>query len=257
MDLKLSDKVYLVAGSSRGIGLGIAKCFLEEGAKVVITGRNEKSVTIACDSLNNLYPGHVLPLVGDVGEKEVIFSHLEKTICHFKRIDGVIANVGNGREPLGLPDDDALWEKSYHTNFKTSLLLAKYSFPYLQKQNSSTFTFISSITGLEDIGAPIFYSIYKSAIHGVSKMLSREFAKSGIRVNTVAPGNIFFEGGSWDKKIKENPDKIQDYINKEVPLKCFGTPKDIGHICTFLASDKAKFITGSVIVADGGQTRSF
>jgi 3-oxoacyl-[acyl-carrier protein] reductase len=256
MDLNIADKTYLIAGSSRGIGLGIAKCFLEEGAKVVITGRDDKSLLATYDALNALYPNKVMSLQGNLGDKTVIVSHIRKIICNFDRLDGVVANIGSGREPPHLPDDD-FWEHSYKINLKTSLLLAKEALCHIQKQVGGTFTFIGSIAGIEDLRAPIAYSIHKAALQAASKMLSREFAGSGTRINIVAPGNIFFEGGSWAQKMQDNPANTENYIKSEVPLQCFGTPEDVGNICTFLASDKAKFITGSVIVVDGGQTRSW
>lgn len=257
MNLDLEGKVFYIAGSSRGIGLGIAQCFLDEGACVVLTGRDKHTLNEVFEKFHHTYPGKVLALAGDLCEKDIISSHLKETCDHFGAIHGIVANVGNGRSASIFPEGDHMWEESYRMNLESSLLLGRMSFEYLQRTSGSTLTFISSIAGLEDLGAPVPYSIYKSAIHSASKILSRQYASKGVRVNTVAPGNIFFKGGSWEKKFDKDPTKVDAYIQREVPLKKFGEPEDIGHICCFLASDKSRFITGSVIVADGGQTRSY
>ena len=116
--------------------------------------------------------------------------------------------------------------------------------------------FISSIAGVEFLGAASDFSVAISALISFAKILSHKMAPD-IRVNSIAPGNILFEGGSWDKKVKEKPEKINSYIQEKVPLKSFGTPEEIADLALFMASERAAFITGSCIVADGGQTNKF
>ena len=107
---------------------------------------------------------------------------------------------------------------------------------------------------MEVIGAPIEYSVSKTAIFSLAKNLSVKLADKKVRVNVVTPGNVFFSGGEWERKYQEDPDKINNLINETVPLKRFGTPEDIANVVLFLASEKASFMTGSNIVVDGGQT---
>ena len=114
--------------------------------------------------------------------------------------------------------------------------------------------FISSIAGVEAIGAPINYSTAKSALIAFSKNLSKKLA-GRVRVNTIAPGNINFPGSSWEEKIKADEKKVKEIINN-VPMKRFGTPKEIANSAVFLSSDKASFITGALLIIDGGQTVS-
>ena len=113
--------------------------------------------------------------------------------------------------------------------------------------------FISSIAGLEAFGAPVDYSTAKSALLAFSKNLARKVATK-VRVNVVAPGNINFPGGSWDEKIKLDPKRVKDIIESTVPMNRFGTPEEIADAALFICSERAKFITGSVLVVDGGQT---
>lgn len=257
MNLDLKNKVFLIAGSSKGIGLGIAKCFLTEGARVVITGRNQMRLQQAYDSLSEHYdPQKILALNKDLQVWGNIKSLFETIQNHFGRVDGIVANIGSGSEPIDIPDNQDIWNTSYDKNVKASMLLTQAAIPLL-KQQGGNIIFISSIAGIEDIKAPLAYSMHKSAINTAAKKLSRYLAKYHIRVNVVAPGNIFFADGNWEKKINKNQLEVDNYIDTEVPLKSFGTPEDIGNICVFLSSEKAKFITGSLIVADGGQTRNF
>jgi len=257
MDLELHKKVFLVAGSTQGIGLGIAECFLKEGARVVITGRTPSKLKEAFDYLScSADSNSILPLEVDMEDLKGIQHSLNCIQEAFGRLDGVVANIGSGAEPLGVPTDPTTWEASFHKNLRASLQLAQAAFPFL-KENGGSLTFISSIAGIEDMKAPIGYSIHKAGIIAASKKFAREFAPFNIRVNVVAPGNILFPGGGWETKTKQDPEAVADYIKSAVPLNCFGTPEDIGNVCVFLSSGKAQFITGSTIVVDGGQTKTF
>ena len=256
MNLDLEDKVFLIGGSSQGIGFSIARCFLDEGAKVVITGRDSKALGEAQSILREKYGENIFALEGDLSNLDTVKKNIEKTISRFKKLDGVIANVGNGSEPMEISEYENTYQKSYEVNVKSSMILVQESIPYLKK-NGGSVTFIGSIAGIEDIKAPLAYSMHKAALVSAAKKLSRTLSADKIRVNLVAPGNIFVPGGVWDRKKSQDEKGVLDYLSTEVPLNTLGDPEDIGYLCVFLASKKAKFITGSVIVADGGQTRSY
>lgn len=128
--------------------------------------------------------------------------------------------------------------------------------PLLEKV-SGNILFISSICGLEALNAPIDYSVAKSALQTFSKHLSKKLAYKGIRVNCLVLGNIFFPGGVWDLKMKENADKVNEMLRNNVPLNRFGNPNEIAYASLFICSEYASFITGTVLVIDGGQTNSF
>ena len=142
-------------------------------------------------------------------------------------------------------------------NLMGSVILAREAMPYLLERDHASLTFISSIAGYETIGAPIAYSASKAAIDSSMKSLSRLVGPNDVRVNAVSPGNVLFRGGSWEKKMEDRSDFFQKMINREVPLQRFGSPEEIANVVVFLASEKASFVTGSCVVVDGGQTRSF
>jgi 3-oxoacyl-[acyl-carrier protein] reductase len=256
VDLKLRNKVFLISGSSRGIGNGIARVLLEEGAKVVLTGRKEEDLMKAVHESEQEYPRQVLHHCGDLWKGEVLQSLEDKVISHWSEIHGIVANVGGvrGVPDVAIDEDDWNWYLKY--NFEIAVKFAQHFIPSLTESKGSI-VFIGSIAGLEDVGAPIPYNVGKAAIEVYSKSLSRRLGKSGVRVNTVSPGNVIFEGGNWDLKRRANKEAIDQMIDEKVPLDAFGSPDDIGNIVAFLLSSKAKFITGSSIVADGGQTIGF
>ena len=253
MDLKLKDKVVFIAGSSKGIGLAIAQAFAKEGAKIVITGRGSESLEKAYHMLGKR--DNVLKIQGDMTNPKTIDSALKKAVSHFGKINIVIANIGSGSGKNGFDLKFEDWQSMLTTNLFGSMMLAGKSIPYLTKQGGSII-FISSIVGREAIGGPLPYTAAKAGLLHAMKQLSREVANKNIRVNAVAPGNIFFAGGSWQKKLAERKEFFKKYIATEVPMQRFGKPEEVADAVLFLSSEKASFITGACLVVDGGQTRS-
>ena len=119
--------------------------------------------------------------------------------------------------------------------------------------NNSSIVFISSIAGIHDLGAHLGYKSAKRNIIDYSQFLAKILSSRKIRVNTVSPGNIFFKGGNWSKKLQKNEKLIRKYIKENVPLNSFGRPEDIAIIVAYLLSTKSKFVTGANFVIDGGQ----
>lgn len=257
MDLGLNDKVVFVAGSSRGIGKAIAHAFLDEGANVVVTGRQPDAVERCVRELKEKHERHsILGLVGDLTSTEHICYCLRETVERFGGLDVVVANIGSGRGRIDYDLDDREWNDFFQVNLFGGVRLVREAVPYLEAKQGVAI-FISSIAGIESLGAPVAYEAAKAAVVATAKSLARRLGELNIRINTVVPGNILFSGSTWDRKLSENREGILSYISDKVPLNRFGTPEEVAAAVLFLASAQAKFITGARLVVDGGQTRGF
>jgi 3-oxoacyl-[acyl-carrier protein] reductase len=255
MDLGLTGARILVAGSSRGIGRGIAESLLKEGAKVVLTGRDPEALKSTETELAGMYgASSLLAYSGDLAAPSTVEKLLAFISEKWGGPDHLVANVGSGRSLPGwdLPFEE--WERAFSVNFWTGLRLVHAVLPGMVECRAGTITFISSIAGLESIGAPMAYGAAKAALTFHSTDLARQVGKYGVRVNAVAPGNILFPGGSWEGHLARDREGVEKMIAEKVPLQRFGTPGEVGDLVAFLISERAAFITGSILVADGGQS---
>ncbi|MFN2453674.1 MAG: SDR family NAD(P)-dependent oxidoreductase [Pyrinomonadaceae bacterium] len=256
MDLFLKDSVACVAGSSRGIGRAIAQAFLKEGARVVVAGRDKSALAQTERELAEEFGSeNVLGCAGDLTEDAHLSTVLAQVIHRWGRIDCVIANVGSGTAPRGWQLTQSDWNAAFDVNLWSGVRLVNAVLPAMIEAQHGSIIFIASIAALESLDAPLPYSTAKTALVSYSKNLSRQVGVHGIRVNCVAPGNILFPGGSWEKKLAERREHFQHYIATEVPLRRFGTPEEIASLVVFLGSRCASFITGACLTVDGGQTR--
>jgi 3-oxoacyl-[acyl-carrier protein] reductase len=251
MNLKLTGSQVVVLGGTNGIGLSIARNFLFEGAFVHIISRkiNDKLKI----ELEEKYHTNVFFYQSDVTiEESLLFTYSKILKNSNNKIDILISNVGNG---IGVSDavpkkED--WILSWDTNFISALNSTRVFFKKISESNGSI-TFISSIAGIEYLGAPISYSTAKSALIAFAKSLSHKLAPR-VRVNVVAPGNIWVENGVWDTKMKNNPELLNQMLYEKVPLRRLGLAEEVSDLVLFISSYRASFITGSCFVIDGGQT---
>ncbi len=253
MDLSLSNKRVLVTGASRGIGLAIAQGFLKEGARVVLLARTARYLADVAAKLSIEHGSdRVTEITGDCADTRTWSEVINRITLIWDGLDIVVANVGDGRSVSDSLPDQERFALTWRTNFITAEQTARFTLPLLAA-TGGCLLFVSSIAGLEAIGAPTDYSVAKSALIALSKQLARKLAPR-IRVNCVAPGNVYFPGGSWDDKIQADRDRVERLIQTTVPMRRFGTPDQIADAVLFLCSDRAKFITGACLVVDGGQT---
>ena len=250
MELELKNKIILVTGSSRGIGKEIASAFLDEGCKVILNGRDKKSLEKTSKFFNHLTKF----IVADVTKPLECQKLVKKIIRLYGRFDILVCNVGDGKSvPLG-KETSKEWQKMFELNLQSATNVIEASKKELSKTRGSIVC-ISSIAGLNVVGAPIPYSVIKSALNTYVKYSARPLGEKNIRINAIAPGNIMFKGSVWEKKKKQNPTLVNKILKNEVSLHRFGNPKEIANLTVFLSSPKSSFITGSVCVIDGGQIR--
>jgi len=261
VDLQLNNQIALITGSSKGIGFGIAKEFIAEGAVTVLTGRNTNDLNAAIATLSKNYEDDLLNQVnGDLNDDKVLKKLFDKISNDYGRLDHLVCNIGSGKSVPPLQEDEAEFIRMLNINLLNSVKVITKLLPLIKNSildgiNSTSITFISSICGIETLGCPTAYASSKSALISYAKNLSFSLGKKGIRVNVVSPGNIMFSGSTWEKKLSENPNKVNLMLKNEVPLECFGEVDDIASMVVFLASNRAKFINGANFVVDGGQTR--
>lgn len=255
MDLELKNRCFLVTGASRGIGKALAIRLLSEGAKVVLVARGLELLEQTVAELSRKFGAECVTGFPVDCADEPALKELRQLIAErWGRLDGVVANVGDGRSvPDAIPDADQ-WSKVWRTNFDTALSTARVFLPMLQ-ESRGCLLFVSSITGLEAFGAPVDYSTAKTAVIALAQNMARKVAPD-VRVNVIAPGNVHFPGSSWDEKIKADPGKVERMLQATIPMKRFGTLEEIADAAVFLCSARASFITGAVLRVDGGQTVS-
>lgn len=251
MNLKLKGKNVLITGSSRGIGLSIARQFSKENCNIVLNGRAGNGQK-ALDSITNSYY-----IAGDVSTEEGAKNVINQSVKLLGSLDVVVCNVGSGSSVKPGQESLAAWQESFAANFFSTTCTVEAATSHLE-QSSGVVICISSICGSEVIPkAPVTYSVAKAALNAYIRGISKPLGAKGIRICGIAPGNILFDGSVWDRKISENPKAVSEMLEQNVPLKSLGNPEHIASLATFLASPKSNFTTGSVWIVDGGQTNVF
>ena len=253
MKLELDGRVALVTGASRGIGLAIARMLAAEGAKVALAARGHDGLKKAVAEIG----GNVSHHTADVTDPAAALALVGDVEKQWGGIDILICNVGSGASVPPGQENATEWRRIMDVNLFATTNMIEAARPVMQRGNGDrAIVCVSSICGLAALGAPVTYSAAKAALNATVRGLARPLAEVGIRINAVAPGNIVFDGGTWSRKIAENKSAVDEMLAREVSLRRLGTPQEIADVTTFLASPRSAFITGTVIVADGGQLRA-
>lgn len=261
MDLKLTDKLALVTGSTAGIGYAIAAALAKEGARVIINGRSKASVDAASATIKSTIGSDVLGFVGDLSTSEAA----EALYKQYPDIEILVNNLGIF-EPRPFEEiSDADWMRFFDVNVMSGVRLARLCLPAMRRSNWGRIIFISSESGVQIPAEMIHYGVTKTAQLAVSRGLAEAVAGTGITVNSILPGPtksrgvVDFvdalaksEGKSFDEFEKEFFEKVRPTSL----IKRFASPEEVASLVVYVASPLASATTGAALRVDGGVVKS-
>jgi len=259
VDLELTDKVAIVTGSSKGLGLATARALVAEGCRVTICARGEAKLHEAAAELKALAgangPARVLAVAADLATADGVASIVSRTVETFGGLDILVNNVGVAKGAGIVDTSDAEWQESFDQTLFPAVRASRLAVPEMRKRGGGAIVMIASIWGRES-GGRMTYNAVKAAEISLAKAMAQQLATDNIRVNSVAPGSIRFPGGSWDRRVLDDPDGMAEFVKRELPFGRFGRPEEVGAVVAFLASSRASWISGASVTVDGCQSRS-
>lgn len=242
--MRLKDKVAIITGAARGIGLTTAQTFHREGARVVLCDRDQAEVEAAAAAIGQ----GALGVVADTTKTESVQALLATTREKFGKVDILVNNAGIIRDKQLLKMEEDEFDSVIAVNLKGVYLCTRHTAAFMVEQGGGVILNASSVVALYGNFGQTNYVASKAGVIGMTKVWARELGRKGVRVNAVAPGFI-------ETRMTEGiPDKVIDKLLERVPLGRMGKPQDIANAYLFLASDEAAYITGHVLSVDGGTT---
>jgi 3-oxoacyl-[acyl-carrier protein] reductase len=257
MDLGLHDKVAIVTGSSKGLGFATARALVEEGCRVTICARGKARLDEAAAELRGLAgdDGRVLPVAADLSTADGVEAVIGRTVDTFGALDILVNNVGVAKGAGIVDTSDAEWQEAFDQTLFPAVRASRLAVPQMRQRGGGAIVMIASIWGRES-GGRMTYNAVKAAEISLAKAMAQQLARDNIRVNSVAPGSIRFPGGSWDRRVQEDPEGMSDFVKRELPFGRFGRPEEVGAVVAFLVSPRAGWISGASVPVDGCQSRS-
>lgn len=243
---RLEGKVALITGAGSGIGAATARRFASEGAIVAINDMNEANGNAVMAEIRE-GGGQAHFYAGSVTDSGLFPQITQELVSKFGHLDILINNAGVLRDAMSSKMTEEQWDTVLDTHLKGSWMCAKAAFVHMKEQGNGCIVNTSSVSSLGNIGQAN-YSSAKAGIWGLTKTLALEYARSGVRVNAVAPGFI------TTAMTAQIPDHLREQAIKNIPLKRIGQPEDVANLHLFLSSDDSSYITGQIIFIDGGST---
>ena len=248
--MKLRDKVTIITGGNRGIGLATAKLFIENGARVAITGRDENAGRAALESLHD-----AIFIQGDVTQNADCERIVNETVRAFGRLDILFNNAGiilRNRNVEATTEEE--WDATFDTNVKSIFLMSRAALPHLRKTGESAIINTSSYVGLVGFPGLAAYAASKGAVVNLTRAMALDHARENIRVNCICPGSVETDmiHAAW--KLYGNTAEAARVWAAKHPLNRIASAEEIARLVLFLASAESSFITGAAIPIDGGIT---
>jgi 3-oxoacyl-[acyl-carrier protein] reductase len=257
MDLQLTDKIAIVTGSTKGLGYASARALVEEGCRVTICARGQARLDEAATELRQLAgdAGRVLAVAADLATATGIEAVVSQTVATFGGLDILVNNVGVAKGAGIVDTSDAEWQEAFDQTLFPAVRASRLAVPQMRSRGGGAIVMIASIWGRES-GGRMTYNAVKAAEISLAKAMAQQLARDNIRVNSVAPGSIRFPGGSWDRRVQDDPEGMSDFVKRELPFGRFGRPEEVGAVVAFLVSPRASWISGASVPVDGCQSRS-
>lgn len=258
MDLGMRDQVFMVAAASRGLGYGVAKALAGEGASLSIASRSKESILQVQRELSASSGAEISGFAFDATSAESTAAWTQATLARFGRIDGILVNAGG--PPAGSFDsfDDGAWNRGYELVLLSVVRMIRSVLPAMRTQRKGSILVVTSTSIKEPIEGLLLSNVFRSGVASLVKSLSRELARDGIRVNNIVPGRIDTErvqeldstrAAALGVSVAEQR-RLQE---SAIPVGRYGLPAEFGAAAAFLLSDVASYITGEMLVVDGGK----
>ena len=261
MDLGLTGKVVIVAASSKGMGKATALGFAAEGARVTMLARTAADLGKSAEEVRAATGAEVLAVPADVTKAEDIRRVVQATAERWGLINILVTNAGGPPPGVFADMDDAGWQAAFELSLLSTIRLTREVLPNLRKAGGGAIINIQSTSVKAPIDNLILSNTIRPGVIGLAKSLSRELGKDRIRVNNVLPGSILTDRQRQmmsvrGQRLGKSPEEALRLREAEIPLGTIGAPEDVANLVVFLASDRARYITGATIQVDGGALRS-
>ncbi|ESW78498.1 short-chain dehydrogenase [Mesorhizobium sp. LSJC269B00] len=244
---RLAGRIAIITGGGRGIGAGITRRFVEEGAKVAVVQRNPP--------LDEILNDRTFYVKADLANSEHIVSAVQAVVERFGGLDILVNNAGIMFEKTVEEMTETDWDQLMKINLKAPFLLTKAAMPHLRKRGIASIVNIGSIEGLASNPGHPAYSASKAGIHGFTAAVAVDHGHEGIRCNAIAPGWINSDLSEIYIDSMADGSRVRRELLAMHPVGRLGEPTDVGNLAVWLASEESSFVTGQVYVIDGGRTK--